>query len=134
MAQSYDGLESYKVPGIPAPIYTMYRATPIGEALQNVLNDFKDARMINDKQKELLLAEFDKQMTASMCNLPEEEFRITQGQPIDNRFVSDYYEIVFKPAVIQFSDGAVSVKDVDIVAVRGIQKELEEQPKKGRRK
>ena len=134
MTDQYDGVNCVRDPNIPAPIYEMYRGTPIGEALTSVLNDFKDVRMINDKQIELLLSEFDKQMTASLCNLPEENFSISQGNPVDHRFVSDYHHIVVTPATIQFSDGAVTTPSIEIISIRGDPKEPEDQPKGRKRK
>lgn len=133
MTDTYDGVQAVRDPNIPAPIYSMYQGTPIGEALASVLKDFKDARMINDKQEELLLNEFDRQMTASLCNLPEDNFSISQGSVEDHRFVSDYHSIVIKPATIQFSDGAVTTPSIEILAMRGDQKEPDEQPSKKRK-
>ena len=132
MSDKYDGVEALRDPSIPAPIYSIYQGTPIGEALVNVLNDFKDVNMIKDKQMELLLNEFDKQMTASLCNLPDENFSLQQGTPVDRRFVSDYHSIVIHLATIQFEDGAVTTPSIEILAMRGDPKDPEEQPKKGR--
>ena len=71
MNDTYDGVQAVRDPSVPAPIYTMYQGTPIGEALKSVLDRFLDAKMIKEKQKELLLNEFDKQMSESLCNLPD---------------------------------------------------------------
>ena len=133
MTDAYDGVQAVHDPNIPAPIYSMYQGTPIGEALVSVLNDFKDVRMISDKQIELLLNEFDKQMTASLCNLPDDNFAISQGNPVDHRFVSDYHSIIITPATIQFSDGAVTTPSIEVLAMRGEQKEPEDQQKRGKR-
>ena len=46
--------------------------------------------------------------------------------------MSDYHSIIIQPAIIQFDEGAVKTPSIEVLAMRGDQKEPDDQPKRGR--
>jgi hypothetical protein len=54
-------MEPRAVAGIP-PVYRVYRDTPIGRSLQEVLAELRELRMVRPEQETLLLETFDRAM------------------------------------------------------------------------
>jgi len=107
--------------GIP-PIYKCYRSTPIGEALIDTLEKYKNANMLSENQMLLVLDEFDRSMTENLANIEDSSCSIA-GTTSSFSFVYNYYRIFMQPAIIQFKDRSYTSKCLQIFAVRDDEKD-----------
>ena len=115
-------VEGREYPGIPL-VYPFYRDTPLGTALMETLDEFKESRMMRDKQADMFLEEFDRAMTQHLDQLPPEEFQISRGTVVDCRAIDLYYRVFMRPAVIQFPEGSYTSESLEIIAVKGVKQE-----------
>ena len=105
-----------------SPIYPAYRGTPIGEALDSVLEEFQENRIIGDDIKIKFFEEFDKAITKHMDNLPPTSCRI-EGTTVDFKFIYNYYDIFLKPGFITLDDGrTINSESIEIMALNDEEK------------
>ena len=117
-----ENLDPEIYPRLP-PVYRVYRNTPIGKALIDILEELKSDRMVNDKNIELFLSQFDRAMTQHINDLPPENFSISVGSTVNFKFIYNYYHINLEPAVVEFNDRTFTCKSLEIFAMKGKQKE-----------
>ena len=110
-----------KLKGI-SPIYPAYRGTPIGEALDSVLEEFQENKIIDDDIKGMFFSEFDKAMTRHMDELPPTKCKI-EGTTVNFKFIYNYYNIFLVPGLITLDDGrAIESESIEIMALRDDEK------------
>lgn len=118
-----ENLEPEILPRLP-PIYRVYRNSPIGRHLIDILNEFKNEKIVNDKNIDLLLSQFDRSMTQRINELNNDEsFTISIGKTKNYKFIYNYYHINLEPAVIEFPEKTFTAKSLEIFAMKGKQRE-----------
>ena len=104
-----------KVKGIPL-VYTAYRSTPVGEALDTILEDLNANNIIPQKIQQKMLDKFDIAMTSNMNQMSQSDC-VIEGNTVNFQFIYNYYHIFMKPAVITLGDKKITSGCLEILAL-----------------
>jgi hypothetical protein len=100
-----------------SPIYPAYRGTVLGQALESVLSDLKEAKVIDDEIEARFNYEFDKTITRHMDELSPSSCKI-EGTTENFKFIYNYYNICLIPGIIKFDDGrTITSESIEIMAL-----------------
>jgi hypothetical protein len=124
--------EPKNYPGL-GRVFPAYRSTPIGRKLIEILAKYREVRMITEDQSAIIMEEFDKCIHSRLKDLPRtENFTCEQSKTVDFRYIFNYYQVIFTPAIIHFRDQAVTCPGLEVMAVKGKPKQTEDSSKSRR--
>ena len=119
---------------VNANVYPCYRPTPIGEALMDIIGEVKELNMMRPELEEILMRSFDHAITKVLANLEESDSSgvTVSGSTSSQKFIKNFYEMAFTPAVIEFPEATHTSSSLGVTAVEG--KKVQQEEKKKRKK
>lgn len=107
--------------GRTSHIYNYYMGTPIGQALEKVLSEMQDGKIIDEDTKYIIEREFRKSITEKMDEFSGQEYGPScqiEGEPIDFRFIYNIYYIKLKPGIVHLETGTLKIPCLEVTAMR----------------
>ncbi|EAX93294.1 hypothetical protein TVAG_276990 [Trichomonas vaginalis G3] len=100
-------------------IFNYYMGTPIGQALIKVLDEMKQARVLDDDTEYLIKREFKRSITQAMEEYQEGKECHIEGNPVDFKFIYNVFNIKLQPACVTV-DGyqTINIPLLEVTAMR----------------